>query len=134
MADPEIPDAAIKAGAEALLRQYEEIEADYTLTADAFTDEARAVLVAAWPHLNETRFPLRTIHAEVGAAKHARLDALVGRGAHVRVTNPRFPDAPWEGDLIGLADHPTLILKLPDGGRRTLPQRFDVEEIDGDDT
>ena len=48
----EIPEAAIRAGAEALLHQYEEIEADYTLTADAFTDEARAVLKAALPHID----------------------------------------------------------------------------------
>ena len=51
MPEPEIPAAAVQAGAEALLHQFERLEDDYTLTVDYFIDEAREVLAAALPHV-----------------------------------------------------------------------------------
>lgn len=51
------------------------------------------------------------------------LTAQLGRWA--TVTNPDLP-ASWTGVLVGLADHPSLILALPGGGTITLPQDFTV--------
>lgn len=57
------------------------------------------------------------------------LSHLVNSGRRVRVMNP-LRRATWEGVIFGLADHPTLLMRLDDGRERTLPQHFAVEEID----
>jgi hypothetical protein len=57
------------------------------------------------------------------------LSHLVNSGRRVRVMNPLRRGA-WEGVIFGLADHPTLLLRLDDGRERTLPQHFAVEEIE----
>jgi hypothetical protein len=57
------------------------------------------------------------------------LSHLVNSGRRVRVMNP-LRAATWEGVIFGLADHPTLLMRLDDGRERTLPQHFAVEEIE----
>lgn len=48
-------------------------------------------------------------------------------GHDVIVTNPRLDQVMARGRLIGLADHPTLIVTREDGRQITLPQEFRVE-------
>lgn len=55
-----------------------------------------------------------------------QLDLL---GKQVRVTNPHL-DSSWEGELIGFANHPTLLLEAYDGHQMSLPQSFTIEVVD----
>lgn len=57
---------------------------------------------------------------------------LVERRATVIVTNPQT-GSDWKGRIVGLADHPTLMLEQPDGFRLSLPQTFDVVIADDSD-
>jgi hypothetical protein len=50
-------------------------------------------------------------------------------GKQVRVTNPHL-DSSWKGELVGFADHPTLLLEAYDGHQMSLPQSFTIEVID----
>lgn len=50
-------------------------------------------------------------------------------GKKVRVTNPHVGSS-WEGELIGFANHPTLILACGDGRQIPLPQSFTIEVTD----
>jgi hypothetical protein len=45
-------------------------------------------------------------------------------GEQVTVTNPDVPGASWTGVLAGRYDEPVLVLEMPDGSDRALPQRF----------
>jgi hypothetical protein len=47
-------------------------------------------------------------------------------GEWVTVTNPDH-GAVWQGQLIGLADDPSLLLNAPGGSRLCLPQSFHVQ-------
>ena len=57
------------------------------------------------------------------------LSHLVGSGKRVRVMNP-LRRGMWEGVIFGLADHPTLLMRMDDGRVTALPQHFAVEEIE----
>jgi hypothetical protein len=46
----------------------------------------------------------------------------------VRVTNPHLGSS-WEGELVGFADCPTLLLGLGNGRQMSLPQSFTIEVI-----
>lgn len=52
------------------------------------------------------------------------LEALLGEW--VTVANPLVHTV-WQGQLIALADDPSLMLNTPRGGRLCLPQSFDVQ-------
>jgi hypothetical protein len=56
------------------------------------------------------------------------LETLLGEW--VTVTNPVHRSV-WQGQLIGLADDPSLLLNAPGGGRLCLPQSFDVQRAAG---
>lgn len=49
-------------------------------------------------------------------------------GEKVRVTNTHVGSS-WEGELIGVANQPTLILATGDGRHISLPQSFTIEVI-----
>ncbi len=62
--------------------------------------------------------------------RRAELEHLIARGARVRVTNPHVISRPsWTGTIIGLADHPTMLVELDGGRRQALPQAFQIEEL-----
>jgi hypothetical protein len=60
-----------------------------------------------------------------------RDDLIKILGEWVRVTNPHAP-VTWTGQLVGLADDPSLLLRIGPGQQATLPQRFDVEHLELD--
>jgi hypothetical protein len=66
--------------------------------------------------------------------RRARLTWLVYTETRVRVTHPLQPGATWEGVIIGLADHPTMLLRYDNGRVWPLPQAYAVEVIPGDAT
>lgn len=61
--------------------------------------------------------------------RRVHLSQLVSFGRRVRVSNP-LNGGEWEGVIFGLADHPTMLIRLDDGRQLALPQSFAVEEID----
>lgn len=66
---------------------------------------------------------------DAAEALHRRADLgwLVNNAIHVQVTNP-FGGS-WTGRIIGLADHPAMLVERDDGLRVMLPQCFAVEEL-----
>lgn len=54
-------------------------------------------------------------------------------GKRVQVTNQDLGSS-WEGELIGFANHPTLLLKTDSGQQVSLPQSFRIEVIDSEET
>ena len=58
----------------------------------------------------------------------ARLSWLVSTGARVRITHP-LKGGNWEGVIIGLADHPTMLLRYDNGRVWPLPQAYAVEVV-----
>lgn len=57
------------------------------------------------------------------------LQALLGK--HVNITSSN--GGTWAGTLIGLANHPTMIINQADGTRLALPQQFTVTEAPQDE-
>lgn len=65
--------------------------------------------------------------------RRGTLGWLMEQGAHVTVMNPdggAWPGGVWTGRIIGLADHPTMLLETAAGRRWSLPQAFEVREVD----
>jgi hypothetical protein len=73
----------------------------------------------------------RRIEADEEAVANLRRRSELGwmleRGSDVKVTNPY--GGTWTGRIIGLADHPAMLLEREDGVRVMLPQCFATEEI-----
>jgi hypothetical protein len=73
----------------------------------------------------------RRIEADMPAAgalhRRTQLGWMVEDGQRVRVTNPS--GGTWTGHIVGLADHPAMLLERDDGRRVMLPQCFAVEQL-----
>ncbi|MCW2900004.1 MAG: hypothetical protein JWO67_2269 [Streptosporangiaceae bacterium] len=69
---------------------------------------------------------MKALHA---MRRMGALSRLVSRRARVRLTNPHSPGHGWTGRIVGLADHPTILIELDNGKRHALPQAFEVEEL-----
>ncbi|GAB3977420.1 hypothetical protein GCM10029978_067080 [Actinoallomurus acanthiterrae] len=67
--------------------------------------------------------------ASMRAHRKAQLSELVDVQAWVQVRNPLTGDV-WEGVIIGLADHPVMLLRDATDATRCLPQYLAVEQID----
>lgn len=78
--------------------------------------------------MNERRDVSPDMPACTAEDRRVRLGWLVYTEQRVRVYNP-IRGGEWEGVIFGLADFPTLLLRLDDGQVRTLPQAFGVEMI-----
>jgi Biotin protein ligase C terminal domain len=77
----------------------------------------------------------RRIEADMDAAetlhRRTQLGWMVEDGQRVRVTNPSGET--WTGRIVGLADHPAMLLERDDGCRVMLPQCFAVEQVRDED-
>jgi hypothetical protein len=77
----------------------------------------------------------RRIEADTDAAgairRRGQLGWMLEDARRVRVTNPS--GGSWTGRIVGLADHPTMLLERGDGHRVSLPQCFAVEQIPEDE-
>jgi hypothetical protein len=75
----------------------------------------------------------RIVRADLPACdqlrRHALLAGLMTDGARVLVSNPESSSG-RVGVIIGLADHPVMILRDDTGERRVLPQAFTVAELE----
>lgn len=78
--------------------------------------------------MNERRDVRPDMDACQAEDRRGRLGWLVYTEQRVRVYNP-IRGGEWEGVIFGLADFPTLLLRLDDGTVRTLPQAFGVEMV-----
>lgn len=77
--------------------------------------------------------PRRDVPADLAACEAAdrrgRLSWLMHDETRVRVRNPLKTGGTWEGVIIGLADHPTMLLRYDDGRVWPLPQAYAVEVV-----
>jgi hypothetical protein len=64
------------------------------------------------------------------AERTEHIKALMGE--RVTVTNPDVSGASWTGTLTGRYDEPVLVLEMPDGSSRALPQRFTLAPAEPD--
>lgn len=76
----------------------------------------------------------RRVEADMAAAdalrRRTELGWILNGGQCVIVTNPA--GGTWSGRIVGLADHPAMLLERDDGRRVMLPQCFAVEQAPED--